>query len=55
MGREKGTAETPEEILNKYKEVVRYLKIKKSHRDSASSSDVSLETVQKVKRAMELA
>ena len=51
-GREKGTTETPEEVLNNYKEVVRFLKMNKSLRDTASRCKVSLGTVQKVKRLM---
>jgi DNA invertase Pin-like site-specific DNA recombinase len=49
-GREKGTVESREEVLDKYPEVVRYLKLNKSLRDVASRSKVSLGTVQKVKR-----
>ena len=48
-GREKGTTETKEEVLEKYKEVVRFLRMKKSLRDTASRCGVSLGTVQKVK------
>lgn len=53
-GREKGTTDTPEEILVKHKEVVKFLRMKKTLRDIASRANVSLGTVQKVKRAMEL-
>lgn len=53
-GRLKGTSETPEEIIGKYPKVVSFLKHKKSLRDIASRSEVSLGTVQKVKRALEL-
>jgi DNA invertase Pin-like site-specific DNA recombinase len=49
-GREKGTTESREEVLEKYKEVVRYLKMEKSLRDISSRCSVSLGTVQKVKR-----
>jgi DNA invertase Pin-like site-specific DNA recombinase len=49
-GREKGTTDTPEETLSKYKEVVKHLRMNKSLRDIASRCDVSLGTVQKVKR-----
>ncbi len=49
-GREKGTTETPEQVLNNYKEVVRFLRMKKSLRDTASRCKVSLGTVQKVKK-----
>ncbi len=51
-GREKGTAETPEEIIVKYKEVVRFIRMKKPLRDAASRCGVSLGTVQKVKKAL---
>jgi DNA invertase Pin-like site-specific DNA recombinase len=49
-GREKGTVETKEEVLGRYKEVVRYLRMNKSLRDIASRCEISLGTVQKVKR-----
>jgi DNA invertase Pin-like site-specific DNA recombinase len=48
-GREKGTTETKEEVLGRYKDVVRYLRMNKSLRDIASRCNVSLGTVQKVK------
>jgi DNA invertase Pin-like site-specific DNA recombinase len=51
-GREKGTNDTPEQTLNKYKEVVKHLRMNKPLRDVASRCDVSLGTVQKVKRLM---
>jgi DNA invertase Pin-like site-specific DNA recombinase len=51
-GREKGTTDSKEEVLYKYKEVVRFIKMKKSLRDTASRCDVSLGTVQKVKRML---
>jgi DNA invertase Pin-like site-specific DNA recombinase len=52
-GREKGTTESSDEVLEKYKEVVRHLKMgSKSLRDVASRCSVSLGTVQKVKRLM---
>ncbi len=51
-GRELGTAETPEQILFKYKEVVKFLRMKKPLRDVASRCDVALGTVQKVKKAL---
>lgn len=54
-GREKGTTETPEEVLVKYKEVVRFLKMKKPLRDTASRCKVALGTVQKVKRILDAA
>ena len=49
-GREKGTVETKEEVLGRYIEVVRYLRMNKSLRDIASRCEISLGTVQKVKR-----
>ena len=51
-GRVKGSTESKEEVLTKYKEVVRFIKMKKSLRDTASRCDVSLGTVQKVKRLL---
>lgn len=51
-GREKGSTDAPEETLNKYKEVVKHLRMNKPLRDVASRCDVSLGTVQKVKRLM---
>lgn len=53
-GREKGTFETRDEVLNKYPEVVRYLRLNKSMRDIASRSKVSLGTVQKVKKLLNM-
>ena len=52
-GREKGTTIDKVVILQKYKEVVRLLKMKKSLRDVASRCEVSLGTVQKVKGLMD--
>ena len=49
-GREKGTVETKEEVLTRYKEVVRYLRMNKSLRDIASRCKISVGTVQKVKK-----
>lgn len=54
-GREKGTKETPEEVISKYKEVVRFIRMKKPLRDTASRCGVSLGTVQKVKKVLEIA
>lgn len=51
-GREKGSVETNEEVLAKYKEVVKFLRMKKTLRDTASRAEVSLGTVQKVKKIM---
>lgn len=49
-GREKGTVETRDEVLTRYKEVVRYLRMNKSLRDIASRCKISVGTVQKVKK-----
>jgi DNA invertase Pin-like site-specific DNA recombinase len=54
-GRVKGTVESPEVVLNKYKEVVRFLRMKKPLRDTASRCGVSLGTVQKVKQLLKAA
>jgi DNA invertase Pin-like site-specific DNA recombinase len=51
-GRIKGTAESTEEILTKYKEVVKHLKPNKSLRDISSRCGVSLATVQKGKKKL---
>ena len=51
-GRVKGTVETDAEVLSKYKEVVKFLKMRKSLRDIKSRCDVSLGTVQKVKQIL---
>lgn len=51
-GRVKGTVETDAEVLAKYKEVVKFLKMGKSLRDVQSRCNVSLGTVQKVKQIM---
>ncbi|MCM4170959.1 recombinase family protein [Arenibacter sp. TNZ] len=48
-GRIKGSSETPQQILSKYKQVVRHLNAKQSLRNTAALSGVSLATVQKVK------
>ena len=52
-GRIKGTTESKEAVLDRYKEVVRYLRMKKSLRDIAGRCQVSLGTVQKVKALMD--
>lgn len=52
-GREKGTTDSPEEVLAKHKEVVKFLRMKKSLRDTASRAGVSLGTVQKVRKVLE--
>lgn len=49
-GRVKGTVETDAEVLAKYKEVVKFLKMGKSLRDIVGRCGVSLGTVQKVKQ-----
>ena len=49
-GRIKGTTETSDEFLAKYKEVVKHLKLNKSLRDISSRCGVSLATVQKIKK-----
>ena len=48
-GRLKGTVESDEEILAKYKEVVKHLRKKQSLRNTAKLSGVALGTVQKVR------
>jgi len=49
-GRKKGSKESDEAILSKYKEVVKYLKKGQSLRDTSKLCSVSLGTVQKVKK-----
>lgn len=49
-GRLKGTTETDSEVLAKYKDVVKFIKMGKSLRDVKSRCNVSLATVQKVKQ-----
>jgi DNA invertase Pin-like site-specific DNA recombinase len=51
-GRVKGTTETGAEVLAKYKDVVKFLKMGKSLRDVKSRCNVSLGTVQKVKQIL---
>ena len=51
-GRVKGSKESDEQILSKYKEVVKYLKKGQSLRDVAKICNVSLGTVQKVKKIL---
>ena len=48
-GRVKGSTESDVEVLAKYKDVVKFLKMGKSLRDVQSRCEVSLGTVQKVK------
>ena len=52
-GRVKGSKETNEQILSKYKEVVKYLKKGQSLRNTAKLCNVSLGTVQKVKKILD--
>lgn len=49
-GREKGSAESTEEFLAKYKDVIKSLKKGNSLRDTAKICNVSLGTVQKVSK-----
>lgn len=51
-GRVKGSVETDAEVLSKYKEVVKFLKMGKSLRDVQSRCNVSLGTTQKVKKIL---
>lgn len=51
-GRVKGSVESDSEVLAKYKDVVKFLKMGKSLRDTVSRCNVSLGTVQKVKQVM---
>jgi DNA invertase Pin-like site-specific DNA recombinase len=51
-GRLKGTTETDGEVMAKYKDVVKFLKMGKSLRDVKSRCNVSLATVQKVKQVL---
>lgn len=51
-GRIKGSIESDDEVLKKYKEVVKYLKQNQSLRNTAKLSGVSLATTQKVKRIL---
>lgn len=51
-GREKGSVESDEEFLAKYKSVIKFLKKGHSLRDTAKLCNVSLGTVQKVKKIL---
>ena len=51
-GRVKGSKETDEQVLSKYKEVVKYLRKGQSLRNTAKLCNVSLGTVQKVKKIL---
>lgn len=52
-GRVKGSVESDEEVLTKYKDVVKYLKRGQSLRNTAKLAAVALGTVQKVKGILE--
>lgn len=49
-GRIKGSTETTEEFLAKYKESIKFIKMGKSLRDVASRSNISLATALKIKK-----
>lgn len=51
-GRVKGSTESDADVLAKYKDVTKFLKMGKSLRDIKSRCDVSLGTVQKVKQIL---
>jgi DNA invertase Pin-like site-specific DNA recombinase len=51
-GRVKGSTESDTEVLAKYRDVVKFLKMGKSLRDVKSRCNVSLGTVQKVKQIL---
>jgi len=53
-GRKKGTHKTDDEILSKYKNVVRQLNDGQSIRNAAKICNVAINTVQKVKRTMKI-
>ena len=53
LGRKEGSTETAEQTLEKYPKVVKYLRQGKlSLREIAKQCDVALNTVQKVKKAL---
>lgn len=49
-GRAKGSKESDAQVLTKYKDVVKFLKMSKTLRDISARCNVSLATVQKVKK-----
>lgn len=51
-GRVKGSVESDAEVLAKYKDVVKFLKMKKTLRDIKGRCGVSLGTIQKVKQVL---
>lgn len=51
-GRVKGSQETPEQVLSKYPDAVRYIKMGKSIRDVAGRCKISVGTVHKVRKMM---
>lgn len=53
-GREKGSVESIEDFLSKYKEVIKSLKKGNSIRDTAKICSVSIGTVQKVKNSISI-
>lgn len=52
-GRVRGSVESDDEVLAKYKHVIKYLNQKQSLRNTAKLAGVSVNTVQKVKRTLE--
>lgn len=52
VGRKRGSNMTASQLLDKHKEVVKYLKKGRSVRETATLASVSTRTVQKVKKAM---
>jgi DNA invertase Pin-like site-specific DNA recombinase len=53
LGRKKGSGMSSEEYLHKHRKVVKLLKAKNSLRNTAKICDVSLSTVQKVKKELD--
>ena len=51
-GRVKGSTESDKEVLNKYKDVVKFLNRNQSLRNTAKLCNVALGTVQKVQRIL---